>query len=89
MPRWMISCKDYSELVSECMDRPLSLWERISIKLHQMICPPCQVVDKQLNTIREACRWAPPEDKEIETGPQILPDEAKEKIRSALKNLSK
>jgi len=46
-----ISCRRASELVSEGMERPLTLMERISLKIHELICPPCVECDKQLHDL--------------------------------------
>lgn len=88
MAPWMINCKEYSQLVSKELDRPLPLWERLSVKMHGWICPACHHVKKQLDTLRQACRFAP-SDKSCETDQNcVLPDDACLRIKAALKKLS-
>jgi len=87
MGRWMISCEEYTKLVSRCLDTPPSLWTRLLIRVHQLICPPCNFLRKQLHDIRSACRWAPEEDSDLATRGEELPEEARTRIKSALKDL--
>jgi len=48
----MISCKKASHLISEGMDRRLTLRESISLKMHLIMCGACKQVLKQLKGIR-------------------------------------
>ncbi|MCP4746989.1 MAG: hypothetical protein GY874_12755 [Desulfobacteraceae bacterium] len=86
MQRWMINCKEYAEMVSRCMDRPLSFRERMYIKIHQWICPPCKKLDEQFKSISAACRWRLSEkingqEQEVQT----LSDDTRKRIKRALK----
>ncbi len=89
MPRWMINCKEYAALASNCMDRKLSIWERISMKLHQWLCPPCQEVIDQFNTIRQACRSMLDENQEQSKNSDKLSDEARHRLKATLNQLTK
>ncbi len=89
MAFWMINCKNYSELVSNSMDRPLSLWDRISVKLHQWMCPPCNHLNEQFTAIREACRKQSPSADDCAEEDAILPDEVCLRMKTALKNMTK
>jgi hypothetical protein len=85
----IINCKRYAELSSSDLDRPLSFWERVALKIHQVACPPCNEVRDQLKLIHDACRWLPDED---ESGPDdrrqcVMPEEVRQQIKSVLKNL--
>ena len=84
---WMINCKEYSKLVSKELDQPLSLWDRISVKMHSWLCPACHHVKKQLELLRQACRLAPSENEMDQDGNRKLPDNACSRIKDALKNL--
>ncbi len=80
---WMINCKQYAELVSARMDRHVTTGNRLAIKLHEWLCPPCQRVAKQFTFLREACRYVPPEaESQVE---DVLPEEARERMRCALR----
>jgi hypothetical protein len=38
----MFSCKIASRLISDSIDRPLSFWERFSLRFHLFICTFCR-----------------------------------------------
>ncbi|TAK83523.1 MAG: zf-HC2 domain-containing protein [Betaproteobacteria bacterium] len=50
----MLSCKDVSTLLSDRLDRKLSLRERISLRIHLAMCTGCSRVERQLEFLREA-----------------------------------
>lgn len=52
----MISCKKASRLMSEGMDRRLSLKETINLKMHLLMCGACTQVLKQLKGLRRLLR---------------------------------
>jgi len=52
----MLSCREVSKLLSEGRERRLGLWERISLKLHLMMCGGCNNFRKQLDFIGIAIR---------------------------------
>jgi hypothetical protein len=72
----MVSCRHATRLISDGLDRPLSLGERLWLGVHLLGCPPCQ-------RFRRAARWlqralaSPPAD-------HRLPAEARDRIRRAL-----
>lgn len=90
MSRWMINCKQYSELISKSMDCRLSLQDRVLMRIHGWVCPPCGYLRKQFLAMRRACRWSPTErrDGEDQKGP-VLPDEACKRIQSKINQLLK
>jgi len=52
----MLSCKQATELMSQEKDRPLSLGERIGLRLHVWICAGCGNYRRQRDVLRAACR---------------------------------
>ncbi len=52
----MLSCKQATALMSQEQDRPLGLMERISLRLHVLICNACNNYRRQMGILREACR---------------------------------
>jgi hypothetical protein len=52
----MISCKKASHLISEGMNRRLSLKESIGLKIHLLMCRACSQVLKQLKGLRRLLR---------------------------------
>lgn len=51
----MLSCRQASELMSQEMDRPLSLGERLGLRLHVLICSACDNYRRQMRVLRDAC----------------------------------
>lgn len=89
MARWMINCREHSRLMSEGMDHPLTFWDRLSIRIHQWICPPCNRLGKQFDAIRKACRRIPAEsDKEqgIEKPLPAIPEDACQRMKALLRH---
>ena len=88
MARWMINCKEHSQLMSKSMDYPLSFWNRLSLKIHQWVCPPCNRLKEQFNTIRKACRMSAEEsdkDLEPESNTENMPEDVHRRLKSAVK----
>ncbi len=71
------SCMEVNRLVSEGRDRPLSRKERLSMRLHNLLCIECQRYERQLNILGKiAC-----EEKSLPP----LPEEAKRRLAEALR----
>ena len=83
--RRLPTCQQTVEKISQSMDRPLSLEERIKVKLHLWICAWCQWYLEHLHLIRETARVKADEPPEFIAGPG-LSDEARERIRQRLTN---
>lgn len=49
----MLDCKEASQLISESLDRPLSLSERWQLKVHLWMCDACRRFKQQLNQLRQ------------------------------------
>lgn len=47
------SCHDASRLASDSLDRPLTLWERLRLKLHLSLCSNCQNCDNNLKLMHQ------------------------------------
>ncbi len=52
----MLNCKQASELLSQALDKNLSLREKISLRLHLLICHGCSNFSKHMQVLRQACR---------------------------------
>ena len=52
----MRSCRDISVLVSQGLDKKLSLRERVLVSLHLMMCARCRNFQTQSRFIRKAAR---------------------------------
>lgn len=49
----MFNCKKVTYLVSESLDRKLSLYQRMGIRIHLMMCKFCSRYQKQLLLLRK------------------------------------
>ena len=52
----MLNCKQASELLSQALDRNISLREKILLRLHLLICHGCSNFSKQMAVMRNMCR---------------------------------
>ncbi len=89
MTRWMLNCKEYSRLVSEGLDRPLSLLDRASMTIHRLICPPCNLIKEQIEELRKACRYMPSDSPDETDQTCVLSDDARMRIKKVLRETSK
>lgn len=49
---WAYSCKRVAELLSQSLDEPLSLTDRIRMGMHFSLCGDCQNVKQQLTALQ-------------------------------------
>ena len=56
------TCREVHRLVSEGMDRDLSVRERTRVRLHLMVCKACTRFDGQMDLLRRAMRQGPPDE---------------------------
>ena len=49
-----LSCKEASRLLSQSMDRELSLGEQARLRLHLALCDACRNFNRQLTQLRQA-----------------------------------
>ena len=57
--RLMPTCREVHRLVSEGMDRDLSLVEHTRMRLHLMVCDACTRFNGQMALLRKAMRGFP------------------------------
>ncbi|MDX8397797.1 MAG: zf-HC2 domain-containing protein [Mariprofundaceae bacterium] len=77
------ACERISQLASEQLDRPLSLKEKLQLKLHISMCSLCRNYHNSLQTmsnIFKAMRQHDQLDESIK-----LPDQSRQKIERTLK----
>ena len=71
------------------MERPLTLRERVLLKLHLWVCMWCQWYLEHLQIVRDALRLQENENDDVEVSTTTrLSDEARERIRRSLTNNS-
>jgi len=49
-----LSCKEASRLLSQSMDRKMSVGELARLRLHLTLCDACRNFDRQLKQLRQA-----------------------------------
>jgi hypothetical protein len=59
-----MTCKEVSRLLSEALDRKLTVTERAGCRLHLAICVACNRVNRQLEFLRKAMARRPGADDE-------------------------
>jgi hypothetical protein len=72
----MLSCHNTTRLISDGLDRPLSLTERLYLGLHLLLCPPCHRFHRATRWLHDALAALCPDAR--------LPDEARDRIRQTL-----
>ncbi|PIQ11022.1 MAG: hypothetical protein CO125_11700 [Hydrogenophilales bacterium CG_4_9_14_3_um_filter_59_35] len=49
----MLNCQEATRLLSESQERTLAWQERLSLKMHLMMCSGCRNFGKQMHTLRQ------------------------------------
>ena len=78
----IISCKHASQLISRSLDQRLSFFERLSLRLHLLICNVCTRFKQQLYTLQSAIKALLKQTENDET--VQLPLQAKERIQNVI-----
>jgi hypothetical protein len=52
----MLSCKEAAQLVSQGLDRRLAFGERVTLRLHLLVCDGCTHFKKQTAFLRKAMK---------------------------------
>jgi len=52
----MMNCQQATRLMSEAQERPLSLREKVALKLHLLICSGCKNFSLQIPFLSQAMR---------------------------------
>ena len=55
----MTNCKHATELMSQALDRPLTLGERLRLRFHLLMCLGCRRTQAQFRFMHEALRQHP------------------------------
>ena len=78
----MLSCKEDTRLASERLDRKLPALERMGLWLHLAMCRHCKAFVRQLRYLRDVVRRHG--DAGLDSGPERLSEEAKDRIKREL-----
>jgi Putative zinc-finger len=80
----MLNCKQTSQLVSQSLDRRLTLQERFAVRVHLLICKYCKRFSQQLLAMRLGLQRMT---KSVEEDTQLhMPSESKARIAKALES---
>lgn len=80
----MLNCKQTSQLVSQSLDRRLTLKERFAVRIHLWICKYCKRFSQQLLAVRSGLQRMT---KSMEEDTQLhMPSESKARIAKALES---
>jgi hypothetical protein len=52
----MLSCKQASQIISQSLDRKLTMQERFALKLHLLICKYCKRFSQQIQAVSVALK---------------------------------
>ena len=78
----MLNCREASQVVSQSLDRRLSLRERFGLRLHLMMCDACRQFVAQLRLLTAALKQQSRRDEQDES--VKLSDSARLAIREKL-----
>jgi hypothetical protein len=78
-------CKDITKLISDSMERKLSLWQRIDLRTHLILCGFCRRFQANVLAIRKLAK----SDRNYDASEKLkLSVEAKARIRNAIREHS-
>ena len=81
----MLDCKQASQLISQSLDRSLTLRERLSLKLHLFICEFCKRFSQHMQSICVALKQMT---SSIESNDGIaMPSAAKSRILQSIESI--
>lgn len=78
-------CRDLTRVMSESLDRRLTLRERVTLRLHLWVCLRCARYLSQISALSNVTRCAPELPLAEDTAPQ-LSDKARRRIKAALES---
>ncbi len=88
----MLTCKTVSRKVSDGMDARMSLTEKLSVRMHLLLCPACKRFATQLTILRDAMTslWVdqPEAGDELAGSDEALSDAARSRIKGSITKAS-
>lgn len=81
--KMLFTCRQMAKLASEELDRPLSVWIRIRMFIHLLLCKDCRTYHDQIKRVDEFIDSYYGKRKEVEV---TLSEEAKARMLAALKS---
>ena len=91
LARRLPACTEFVQVMSQSLERQLTLHERLTLRLHFLYCEYCLRYMKHLRFMREAIRARSAKilDDEVPLPVPALPTEARERLKRALEDKSK
>ena len=80
----MLTCKDASQLMSQSLDRRLSLFENAGLRIHLVICHSCHIAYRQLDFMHQLCKRIAEGSEDVSSLQPGLSAEAQERILKEL-----
>ena len=87
--RRLPACKQLVPVMSQSMERPLSLRERVTMRLHLWVCIWCVRYLEQLHFMRDALRAREAQIAQDQAAGASLSPDARERMKSLLSNRSR
>jgi hypothetical protein len=88
----MLSCRETTQLISESIERKLTLQQRMTVRAHLLMCRVCSRFRKQLLFMEKAIGLFVENEKEgklpVESEPSLSP-EARERLKISIREQSK
>lgn len=80
----MLSCKEITQLISEGLDRRLSFWQQVGLRLHLMMCGTCAAYRRQVTALDKliSARFGV----SGPAGSHLLSGDARRRIKAALRD---
>lgn len=80
----ILSCKEAAKLISEGLDRDLSLWKRLLLRMHVAMCDGCSAYRRQIESLNTAVTDHY-RDGQVAKDSHELPSDALERIKESLR----
>lgn len=82
----IFSCRESTRLMSEAMDRELTVGEKVALGAHLAICAFCRRCEKEFALLRQVLRGfaSGPNTGSVELVGEAMPVEARERVRAAI-----
>lgn len=68
----MLSCRDLTEIATDYLERRLSLWARLQIRLHILLCNSCRRYLRQIRSMIGLLRCLPSEEPAPDVNQRLL-----------------
>ena len=79
----MLSCREATKMMSDGLDRRLTRWQRLQLRLHVTMCSACRAYRHQLQRLHALLRRRFSDDPQP-TEDEQLSDAARQRIRQRL-----